>query len=93
VHSAGTYTEGMSLTATQFRKDLFSVLDRVSKGETVEITYKGSTLKVVPSPPKPKLARLKKRNYLLCDPDSIISTDHQLMAEMEAEWEKDWRDL
>jgi prevent-host-death family protein len=87
------YTRGMSLTATQFRKDLFSVLDRVSKGETVEITYKGSTLKVVPSPPKSKLARLKKRDILLCDPDSIIGSDPELMAEMEAEWEKDWRDL
>jgi prevent-host-death family protein len=83
----------MSLTATQFRKDLFSVLEQVSKGKPVEIVYKGSKLRLSPVDSGSKLARLKPHDIFLCDPDSIIQTDPELMAEMEAEWEKDWRDL
>jgi prevent-host-death family protein len=83
----------VSLTATEFRKDLFSILERAVNGETIEITYKGSKLKLVPVQKGSKLARLKPHDVLLCDPDSIISTDPELRALWEAEWEKDWRDL
>ncbi len=76
----------MSVTATQFRKDLFNVLERALKGEPVEITYKGSKLKLIASQSSSKIARMKPQDYFLCDPDSLISTDPELMAEMEAEW-------
>ena len=83
----------MSLTATKFRKDLFNVLEQALKGEPVEIMYKGAKLKLVPTQSGSKIARMKPQEYFLCDPDSLVSTDPELMAEMEAEWEKDWRDL
>ena len=84
----------MSVTATQFRKDLFTLMEQVSsKGEPLEILYKGSKLKLIPVQSTSKLSRLKPQDLFLCDPESIIQTDPELMAEMEAAWEEDWRDL
>jgi len=65
------------------------LLGRALRGETVEVVYRGSVLRLVPSQSGSKLARAKRQNALLCDPDSIIRTDERLMAEMESEWRKD----
>lgn len=83
----------MKLTATEFRKNLFTVLERVLEGEAVEIGYKGSSIRVTSSSSKSKLARAKLRGALQCDPDSIVHSDKKLLAEMEAEWRKDWKKL
>jgi antitoxin (DNA-binding transcriptional repressor) of toxin-antitoxin stability system len=80
----------MKLTATEFRKDLFSVLERVLQGETAEIIYKGSAVRVAPGGSSSKLARAKCQNTLLCDPDAIIHSDKKLLAKMEAGWRKGW---
>jgi antitoxin (DNA-binding transcriptional repressor) of toxin-antitoxin stability system len=83
----------MRLTATQFRKSLFPLLERAIRGETVEILYKGTTVKLVPSLSSSKLARAKRQHALLVDPDSIVHSDAGLMAELESEWSKDSGDL
>ena len=87
------YTVHVKLTATEFRRNLFTILGRVVEGETVEIGYKGSSVRVVSSSFTSKLARARRRRALLCDPDAIVSTDKKLLAEMEAEWRKDWKKL
>jgi hypothetical protein len=87
------YTQRMRLTATEFRKSLFPVLNRALGGETVEVVYKGSTVKLVPGRPSSKLARAKRQHALLCDPDAIVHGDTRLMAKMESEWRKDWNRL
>jgi antitoxin (DNA-binding transcriptional repressor) of toxin-antitoxin stability system len=76
-------------TATEFRKNLFDLLGRALRGETVEITYKNSTLKLVPSEPASKLARAKRQHALLVDPEAIVQSDAELVAGMEAAWRKD----
>jgi prevent-host-death family protein len=84
------YTRTMSeLTATNFRKHLFEVLDRAIQGEVVEITYKGSKLRLAPTQNTSKLARAVRRSTLLVNPDSIVDSDHGLMAELEQGWRKD----
>jgi len=40
-----------------------------------------------------KLARAKRQDYFLCDPDSIVSSDKELLAGFEKEWEEEWKDL
>ena len=87
------YTVRMKLTATEFRKNLFTVLERVVEGETVEIGYKGSSVRITSSSFTSKLARAKRRRALLCDPDAIVHSDKKLLTEMEAEWRKDWKKL
>ncbi len=83
----------MKLTATEFRKRLFPLLERVASGEMIEVVYKGTVVKITPGQSSSKLARLKRQHALLCDPDSIVESDRELMTEMESEWKKDWDKL
>jgi hypothetical protein len=83
----------MKLTATEFRKNLFSSLERTLQGEPVEVIYKGSTVRLVPEQAGSKLARLKPHDIVLCHPDSLSNSDPELLAEFEAEWQKDWKGL
>jgi prevent-host-death family protein len=83
----------MQVNATEFRRNLFGVLERVLDGEPVEILYKGSSVRLVPAVSSSKLARAKRQNTLLCDPDSIVQADKTLSDKMEAEWRRDWKKL
>lgn len=87
------YPEGMKVTATEFRKNAFVLLEKALQGEIVEIVYKGSTLKLSPIRQASKLARAKRQHALLCDPEAIVHSDPRLLAELEAEWRKEWRKL
>jgi antitoxin (DNA-binding transcriptional repressor) of toxin-antitoxin stability system len=83
----------MKCTATQLRKELFTALDKAAAGEPLEVTYKGTTFRVVPEHTGSKLSRAKRQHALLVDPDSIADSDPELLAEMEAEWEEDWKEI
>ena len=83
----------MKVTATEFRKDLFGILQRVVGGETVEVLYKDSAVRIIPSGSPSKLSRAKRQPTLLCDPDAIVHNDPALMAEMESQWRKDWKKI
>lgn len=83
----------MRLTATEFRRTLFPVLERALKGEDIEVTYRGVTLKIVAPRAGSKLARAKRQHALQCDPRSIIGSDAALLRQMESEWNKDWDEL
>jgi antitoxin (DNA-binding transcriptional repressor) of toxin-antitoxin stability system len=79
----------VSLNATEFRKNLFQMLDRALQGEAVEITYRGSKLRLTPPPDRSKLARAVRRHALLVDPQSIVESDASLMADLEKRWKRD----
>ena len=60
----------------------------------MEITYKGSTFRLTAEPGGSKLARLKPHpDFFLVDPGSIAESDPELMTEMEAAWEEDWKGI
>ncbi len=73
----------MGITATQFRKDLFTVLEGVSHGDAAEVSYKGATIRIVAAQAGLKLARAKRQHALLVDPESIVESDSALVDEME----------
>jgi prevent-host-death family protein len=81
------------LTATNFRKHLFEVLDQAVRGEVVEITYKGSKLRLAPTQNTSKLARAGRRPTLLEDFESIVESDPELMEKLEQRWHRDDKDL
>jgi prevent-host-death family protein len=83
----------MKCTATQLRKELFTALDKAAAGEPLEVTHKGTTFRIVPEPAGSKLSLLKKRDIFLVDPMSIVESDPELLAEIEAEWEEDWKEI
>jgi hypothetical protein len=76
------------LKATKFRKHLFEILDLAIHGESVGISYKGSMVMLSLPPGESKLARAVRRNALVVDPESIVSSDAGLMGEFEQAWAK-----
>ncbi len=71
------------MQATELRKKLFQVLEEVSQGATVDITYKGSSLKIVPAERSSRLGRLVERDLGL----EIGARDSGWSAEAIGEWE------
>ena len=69
------------ITATKLREDIYNILDEiVSTGRPVEVTRNGSSLKIVPSSPRTKLKRLKRRKISRGKPDDIVHID----------WSSEW---
>ena len=85
------YTPSMDVTITQFRRDLFKLVEQAMHGVEVHVTHKGKGFTLKPDdPPQDRLSRIKPMKIILGDLDEAHD---QLMKEMEAEWEKDWADL
>ena len=75
------------MTVTNFRKDLFHLVDQAIEGDLVEFEHKGVKLRLVAATAGSKLARAVKRDDVyLVDRNSIVESDPELMAEFEAEW-------
>ena len=79
-------------TITQFRKDLYQKSDEALRGVKVRFVYKGVVLQLTPETTPPKTARLVGSPVVAPGYDSASGSE-QLLAEMEAEWAKDWSDL
>ena len=90
------YTEIMKVTITEFRKNLFKLVERVLAGETVEFVHQGVTIRLVlPENRSTKLDRLTPRQ--ITNPEMTDqqhrAAERKLQAEMLAEMEKDWEEL
>jgi len=83
----------MEVPITQFRKNIFALVNEALEGSEVWITHKGRKLKIVPEAGTPdKLSRLTPMDILI-PPDFDMNDPafkSQWLAEMQAEWEKDW---
>ena len=74
----------MKVTASKLRENIYNILDQaLETGVPVEVERKGRILKIVPEAKPSKLAKLKKRDYLVGDPESIVHMD----------WLKEWSEL
>lgn len=83
----------MEVPITQFRRDIFSLVNQALEGNEVWVTHKGRRLKIVPEgQPASRLSRISPMDVInpefpdLTDP----SLKAQMMADMETEWENDW---
>jgi prevent-host-death family protein len=83
----------MAVTATEFRKNLFPLLERAVRGEVVEVVYKGASVRVQAAAGGSKLSRARRQRALLVDPEAIVHSDPDLLREMEAGWRHDWKEL
>jgi antitoxin (DNA-binding transcriptional repressor) of toxin-antitoxin stability system len=79
----------MTLSITDFRKNLFQVMDRALQGELVEVLHKGNAIRLTATAPKSKLARIVKRKTLLCPPDELERARRELKKEMKRAMAKD----
>jgi len=74
----------MRVTASKLRENIYGILDQVlESGNPVEVIRKGKILKIVPEAKPDKLSKLKKRDYLVGDPEDIVHID----------WLSEWNEL
>jgi antitoxin (DNA-binding transcriptional repressor) of toxin-antitoxin stability system len=83
----------MEVTITQFRKEIFSLVNQAMEGAEVWVKHKGGRIKLTPEgAPKSRLSRITPMQILI--PEDFDLNDPvfkaQMQAEMEAEWTKDW---
>jgi prevent-host-death family protein len=82
----------MEVTITQFRKNLFSLVNRALEGETVSVTHNGRRVRIVPEiDPKTRFDRITPLQVI--NPEFPDLDDREMKEEMRKEWEKDWEDL
>jgi antitoxin (DNA-binding transcriptional repressor) of toxin-antitoxin stability system len=87
----------MKVTITEFRQNLFKLVERVIAGETVEFVHQGTTVRlVIPErSAHSKLDRLTPRetaNTRMTEKQQRAA-ENKLQTEMWSEIEKDWAEI
>ena len=82
----------MEVPITQFRREIFDLVNRALAGETITVAYKGQRLRIVPEVnPVTRFDRLTPLQIVNPDNPDLMD-DAEMKAEMQAEWEKDWKE-
>jgi len=82
----------MEVTITQFRKELFELVNKAMAGGEVWVTYRGRRLRIAPDcEPVSRFARITPLEIV--NPESADSAEDALRNEMRLAWEKDWSEL
>lgn len=72
----------MTVTASVLRKDIYQLLDKVlATGRPLEVKRKHGTVKIIAEQRSPKMARLKKHDCMIGDPEALVHSD----------WSGEWR--
>jgi len=82
----------MKVTITEFRKELFKLVERAIAGETAEFVHRDQTIRlVIPEGRTSRLDRLTPRQ--ITNPDAPEDAERVLQTEMWQEIERDWAEL
>lgn len=82
----------MAIPISQFRRDIFDLVNRAANGEEVSFTHKGRRFRVQPDvSPATRLERLTPLQVVNPASGGIDGKDWQ--TEMIRAWERDWADL
>ena len=79
------------MTVTEFRKNLFQLVERALNGELIEIVHKNRTIRLAPTEPKSKLSHLVQRDTLNCTPEELEQAVRVQDDEMLKRWEQKWQ--
>lgn len=85
------YNRVVTVTATDFRKNLFQLVERALHGELIEIVHKNRTIRLTPTEPESKLSRLVQRDTLNCTPEEFDQAVRAQDDEMLRQWEQKWQ--
>ena len=80
----------MKVTSTEFRKNLFQIVERAIQGEFVEVLHKGRVVRLVPGEKASKMSRLIRRDTIQGTPEDQDRGQRQLDEEMHTSWEEKW---
>jgi antitoxin (DNA-binding transcriptional repressor) of toxin-antitoxin stability system len=82
----------MEVSITQFRRDLFALVNRALEGEEVWVAHRGRRFRIAPD--RPSGSRLSRLTPLeIIDPEAPDLNTSSLKDEMEQAWTRDWSDL
>jgi len=85
------YNIGMEVSITQFRRDLFKLVDAALDGSEVWVAHKGRRVRIAPdAAPASKLARLTPMEIF--NPGSSELDEQAWKQDMQKAWEEDWAD-
>ena len=82
----------MKVTSTEFRKNMFQLVERVLQGELVEIVHKGRLVRLVPEVQPSKMSRLVQRDTINGTPEDLELAQQELDDEMRTAWTRKWID-
>jgi prevent-host-death family protein len=83
----------MKVSSTEFRKNMFQLVERAIQGELVEILHKGRLIRLVPAEEKAtKLSRLIPHDSINGTLDDLEQGQRELDEEMRTSWEAKWGD-
>lgn len=80
----------MKVTSTEFRKNLFQIVERALRGEFVEVAHKGRVVRLVPEDKPSKLSRLVQRDTVQGTVEDLERSQRELDDEMRGAWEQKW---
>src|ERR1035438_5683382 len=79
----------MEVPITQFRREIFSLVNQALEGTEVWVSHKGRRLKIVPEgKPVSRLSRITPMEVINYAEGGLENTG--LLEEMTREWEADW---
>lgn len=82
----------MEVSITQFRREIFALVNKAMEGGDIWVSYKGRRFKVAPDEkPKSRLSRITPPEVV--NPQAARLDDDSLRKEMTRAWEKDWSAL
>ena len=82
----------MDIPISQFRRDLFRLVERSIEGEAVCVTHRGRRVRLVPE--TPALTGMKALTPLqIVNPKAPVLEDPAWKQEMIREWKSDWSEL
>jgi prevent-host-death family protein len=82
----------MKVTSTEFRKNMFQLVERVLQGELVEIVHKGRLMRLVSQVQPTKMSRLVQRDTINGTPEDLELAQQELDDEMRTAWTRKWID-
>jgi antitoxin (DNA-binding transcriptional repressor) of toxin-antitoxin stability system len=77
----------MRVNTTQFRKQLFQIVERALQGEHIEVAHKGRVLRLVPDDKPSKIARLIPRDTICGSLSDLDQAQLDLDDELRSNWE------
>jgi prevent-host-death family protein len=82
----------VTVTITEFRKNVFELVERALKGELIEVSHKGKLVRLTPEPEhrKSKLARLVPRDTVIGSFEELEAAQRDLEKGIRDEWEAKW---
>jgi antitoxin (DNA-binding transcriptional repressor) of toxin-antitoxin stability system len=86
VRLSGT-VPAVRVTSTEFRKNLFRIVERALQGEFVEVAHKGRVVRLVPGDKPSKMSRLIQRDTIRGTAKDLDRGQKQLDTEMRTSWE------